>query len=85
MKQSSKFKHSSISDKAELYKILIRAKYVQIFILLPIMNPIWAVVMWNERKITKIKFWRTVLSVKYYLLTNLRNTRENEETPSLVL
>lgn len=47
MKQSSKFKHSSISDKGELYKIIIAAKYVQIFILLPITNPIWAVVMQN--------------------------------------
>jgi len=45
MKQSSKFKHSSISDKVELYKIIIAAKYVQIFILLPIMNPIRVMVM----------------------------------------
>lgn len=48
MKQSSKFKHSSISDKSD--KIIITATYVQIFILMPMMNPIWAVVMWKWEK-----------------------------------
>lgn len=87
MKESKEFKHSGISDKVDLYKIIIIAKCVEIF---SFHWTLWIqfgeLVMWNERKLTKTTFWTSKYSILF--LINLRNIRQRlhyEENSNLVL